>query len=80
MVFEENRDLKTWKIFISIYTPFTEEKRALADLALYKLNSLFRILHAAIADIRFLGKWGAQYFQLKKKTVKKVITVRNNSE
>ena len=68
MFFPENLDLKSWKIFISIYTPFMEEKRALTDLALYKLNSLFRILHAAIVDIRFLGKWGAQYFQLKKKS------------
>ena len=41
---------------IPTYTPFVEQKKDIDRSTLYSINSPFDLLHADIADIRFLAK------------------------
>ena len=43
---------------LPITTPFIEKKRDIDRSTLYSFKSLFELLHADIADLRFLGKSG----------------------
>ena len=49
--------MKKLKKYVPLYTPFVEQRKHIDHFSmLYSFEASFKVLHAAIADIKFLSK------------------------